>query len=208
MTLRFPILPTIIVAAAVAIMIGLGIWQLQRKDEKEALLSLYAANIEKPAMAFPKLGPVPVEAMFRQSSSTCLKIVNWRTGSARDSSGKPGISYIAECSSGAEGPGFLANLGISNRPDLKPEWTGGIVSGMIVTEPSRQSFIERAFGKTVVLRPMLVASTALPGMRAAARPDPKDVPNNHMAYAVQWFLFAAAAAVIYLLALRKRQNQA
>jgi surfeit locus 1 family protein len=40
-----------------------------------------------------------------------------------------------------------------------------------------------------------------------ARPNPDDVPNNHMAYAVQWFLFAAAAAVIYLLALRKRQAE-
>jgi cytochrome oxidase assembly protein ShyY1 len=27
---RLPVLPTIIVAAAVALMIGLGIWQLQR----------------------------------------------------------------------------------------------------------------------------------------------------------------------------------
>jgi surfeit locus 1 family protein len=30
------------------------------------------------------------------------------------------------------------------------------------------------------------------------------VPNNHLAYAVQWFLFAGVAAVIYALALRRR----
>jgi surfeit locus 1 family protein len=30
------------------------------------------------------------------------------------------------------------------------------------------------------------------------------VPNNHLAYAVQWFLFAAVASVIYVLALRWR----
>ena len=35
---RFPVISTIIVALAVATMIGLGIWQLQRKGEKEALL--------------------------------------------------------------------------------------------------------------------------------------------------------------------------
>jgi surfeit locus 1 family protein len=28
------------------------------------------------------------------------------------------------------------------------------------------------------------------------------VPNNHRSYAVQWFLFAAAALIIYLLAVR------
>ena len=40
---RLPIFPTIVVAAAVAIMIGLGMWQLQRAEWKEALLARYAA---------------------------------------------------------------------------------------------------------------------------------------------------------------------
>src|SRR5205085_173423 len=35
---RLPLIPTIIVAAAVAIMIGLGVWQLQRARWKEGLL--------------------------------------------------------------------------------------------------------------------------------------------------------------------------
>ncbi len=30
------------------------------------------------------------------------------------------------------------------------------------------------------------------------------MPNNHLAYAVQWFLFAAIAGAIYVLALRRR----
>ena len=30
------------------------------------------------------------------------------------------------------------------------------------------------------------------------------MPNNHLAYAVQWFLFALTALVIYAIALRKR----
>ena len=36
---RLPILPTIIVAAAVAVMIGLGIWQLQRAEWKNRLIA-------------------------------------------------------------------------------------------------------------------------------------------------------------------------
>ncbi|MGZ8297195.1 MAG: SURF1 family protein, partial [Allosphingosinicella sp.] len=31
--MRFPLIPTILVAAAVATMIALGIWQLRRADE-------------------------------------------------------------------------------------------------------------------------------------------------------------------------------
>ncbi|MEH6723965.1 MAG: SURF1 family cytochrome oxidase biogenesis protein, partial [Qipengyuania sp.] len=35
--MRFPIVPTVIVAAAIATMIALGVWQLGRMNEKEAL---------------------------------------------------------------------------------------------------------------------------------------------------------------------------
>ena len=48
---RWPIIPTIIVIIAVAIMIGLGVWQLQRKAEKEALLARYNAADGLPAIA-------------------------------------------------------------------------------------------------------------------------------------------------------------
>jgi surfeit locus 1 family protein len=54
------------------------------------------------------------------------------------------------------------------------------------------------------LRPMLIARVPVAGLKAAAPPKIDDVPNNHLAYAVQWFLFAAIAAVIYGLAVRKR----
>lgn len=202
---RFPLIATTVVGLAIAAMIALGVWQLQRRSEKEALIALFAANMGKPAMAFPEMGPVPDEAMFRQSSAMCMKVVKWQSGSGRDVNGKPGILYIAECRTGAEGPGFLAAIGVADRPNLHPAWTGGEVRGMIVTEPNRHSLIERTVGVIPVPNPMLVAETAPKGMRAPAKPNPDDVPNNHLSYAVQWFLFAFAAAVIYLLALRKRQ---
>jgi surfeit locus 1 family protein len=50
-----------------------------------------------------------------------------------------------------------------------------------------------------------VAAPPLAGLEANAIPDPAEIPNNHFAYAVQWFVFAATALVIYGLALRKRR---
>ena len=38
-------------------------------------------------------------------------------------------------------------------------------------------------------------------------PSDDSLPNNHRSYAVQWFLFAAVASIIYALALRKRINE-
>ena len=50
---RLPLVPTIIVAAAAALMIGLGIWQLQRARWKDALIAQYAAAQKLPPMAWP-----------------------------------------------------------------------------------------------------------------------------------------------------------
>ena len=57
---RWPLIPTLLVAAAVATMVALGIWQVARAGEKQELIALYRANLAKPAMAFPTTGPVPV----------------------------------------------------------------------------------------------------------------------------------------------------
>jgi surfeit locus 1 family protein len=87
---------------------------------------------------------------------------------------------------------------------LKPEWTGGIAKGTIVTEPDKRSIIQKAFGADQVLRPMLIADQPIATLRPAAQPKPEDITNNHLAYAIQWFLFAAAALVIYVLAVRRK----
>ena len=50
----------------------------------------------------------------------------------------------------------------------------------------------------------LVASNPAPGLQASAPPSLDDIPNNHLSYAVQWFLFATVALVIYGLALRRK----
>jgi cytochrome oxidase assembly protein ShyY1 len=205
MTLRqLPLIPTILVAAAVATMIALGIWQIGRAGEKNALLALYRANLSRPATSFPALAPVPREAMFRQSSVHCLQVTGWRTEGGRSIDGTMGNRHIAACRTGAEGPGALVDMGVSQDPAAKPQWSGGIATGMITTEPDHTSLIARLFGRGPVLSPMLVADRPAPGLRASAKPSLDSVPNNHISYAVQWFLFAAVASIIYTLALRKR----
>jgi cytochrome oxidase assembly protein ShyY1 len=201
---RLPLIPTILVAAAVVTMIALGFWQIDRAGQKTDLIALYRANLVRPAMAFPDLGPVGREAMFRPSSVTCIEVMGWRAEGGRSADGLGGTRHIAECRTGVDGPGALIDLGVSQDPTVKPRWPGGVASGMITTEPDHGSMIARLFGGGPVLRPMLVADTAAPGLHPSARPSPDTVPNNHISYAVQWFLFAAIALIIYTLALRKR----
>lgn len=207
--MRLPPIATAIVALAVSAMIALGVWQLGRAGEKDALIGRYAANRNLPPRAFPPLAPVPDDAMFRKSHIVCLGVVDWRTEGGQTPSGQPGYRHIAACrTAGAEGPGALVDMGISADPAFRPQWTGGGVDGMITTEPEHRSLIGRIFGKAVPLRPMLVADVPAPGLAASTPPDPSGIPNNHRAYAVQWFLFAGVALVIFGLAVRGRARVA
>jgi surfeit locus 1 family protein len=203
---RLPLIPTIIVAVAIAVMIALGIWQIGRAKEKDALLALFRANAARPAMTFPRTAPVPREAMFRASSLMCLEVTGWQTHGGRATDGTTGYRHIASCRTGAEGPGALVDLGVSRDPTFKPVWNGGQVAGAITTEPDSTSLGGKLFGRSTPLRPMLVATDPAPGLKASARPSAENIPNNHIAYAGQWFFFALAAGVIYLLALRRRRK--
>jgi len=205
--MRFPLFPTLLVAAAVATMIALGIWQLRRADEKEALRAQYARNSALPPIALP-IGALPDETLlYRRATAFCLEPASWRLTGGKSAAGRTGTRYIAECRTGAEGPGFAADMGVSPNPRANPGWRGGEVTGTIVAEPSRSSFMQRLRGGSAPPRPMIVAERPAPGLEASARPS-ADVANNSLAYAFQWFFFAAAAAVIYALALRKRAHGA
>jgi cytochrome oxidase assembly protein ShyY1 len=185
-------------------MIALGCWQLQRRGDKEAVLAVARTNLTAPATIFPRSGPVPVQVLYRPSSLICLRVAGWDVQAGGAADGSSGFRYIARCVTGAEGPGALVALGVGNRPDLKPAWRGGRVAGWISEEPDHRSLWSRMTGPATVLRPMLIAQQAPVGLKQIAPPRVEDVPNNHLAYAVQWFLFAGIAAVIFLIAVRCR----
>jgi surfeit locus 1 family protein len=199
-----PIIPTILVLVAVAIMIALGVWQLDRRGEKEALIAQLSANRDLPPMAYPERAPVANEALFRKSRVTCLRVAGWRVTGGATPTGQGGYRHIAECVTGDEGSGALIDMGVAANPAFKPDWRGGTVDGLITTEPNQASVIGKAFGSVPPLRPMLVADVPAPGLAASAPPSTAGISNNHLAYAVQWFLFAGVALVIYVIALRRR----
>jgi surfeit locus 1 family protein len=187
---RLPLIPTLIVALCVAIMIGLGVWQLRRAAEKEALIRTYASAHLQPPIAFPKLIDGDALPLFRRAKGFCLQPVPKRVGAGRNQAGEPGYVHIVQCRTGMEGPGMAVQVGWSKDPNAGGSWRGGKVSGIIA--PDRQSLIR------------LVADTPAPGLEPSAPPSVDSIPNNHRSYAAQWFLFAIIAAVIYLLAVRKR----
>lgn len=200
---RIPIVATALVLLAAGAMVGLGIWQVQRHREKTALLAQYAQNQHLPAIAFPRI-PVNDALLFRRAGFLCLEVTGWVHEGGRNAKGGVGWRHIARCRTGAEGPGVTVQLGMSQSPDDRPMWKGGEVAGYITSAPDHTPIVARLFGRQLPRTLMLVADPPRAGLAPNPAADLSSVPNNHLAYAVQWFLFAALAVGIYAIALRGR----
>ena len=200
---RIPIVPTLLVLLAVGVMVRLGFWQLDRLHQKEALLARYSVAAQDTAVLSSD-DPHPWfrnadDYFYRRAEFSCRSVVGWEAVAGKNARGETGYVHIAHCT--AKNIFALDNasdrlgdivLGWSNRPE-NPIWTGGSVIGIV------------AHGGKLGFR--LVADSPQAGLEVSARPDPKDLPNNHLSYAVQWFLFALTALAIYALALRKRLQE-
>ena len=197
---RLPLLPTLIVGLSVAAMIALGLWQLlTRLPEKEAYLAQLAANPSRPPIAFPT---VPDDTLlFRRTRGYCAGPVTQRSAGA----GAAGFRIIATCAATPAAPPVLVQLGTTRDPAARATFAGGIVRGYISHAPDARPLLAGLWDHSP-RQLMLVADTPPPGLARNTPPDLSAVPNNHLAYGVQWFFFAAIASVIYVLALRRRDR--
>lgn len=184
-----PIIATAVVIAAIATMIALGIWQLQRAQWKEGILArFHAAQANADPVAYPLHAAAVEGALYRHSALTCNRVTDWQATTGYSSDGQVGFAHVATC---VLPDGQRAEVITGWSTDPKPStWAGGPVTGIV--GPAQGDAVR------------LVADPPLAGLAANKAPDPSNIPNNHLAYAVQWFLFALAAAVIYVLALRRR----
>lgn len=190
---RLPVIPTLVVLAAVAVMIRLGFWQIDRMHEKDASLAQYGSAQANPVVAaWPGGGGTHLvrrQLSYRQVRGDCAEVLRMQSISGQNAKGEAGWRHIAHCRmrEGYERGEIV--LGWS-RAAQGPVWSGGPVQGTFLLTGRYDA--------------RLVADPPLAGLEPNARPDPNDIPNNHWSYAIQWFLFAALALVIYGLALRKR----
>ena len=189
---RIPLLATLVVLIAAGIMIRLGFWQLERLQQKQDMIARFtAAQASQVAVVWPGSDPSAMPPPpYHRVVTTCARPTAIAPQSGQNAQGRAGWVQVATC---AVAPGRTARvvLGWSARP-APVSWSGGAVRGTFLVK-----------GGDVI-----VADPPLAGLAANARPDPRALPNNHLAYAVQWFAFAAVALVIYALAVRKRLSAA
>jgi len=195
---RIPVISTIVVVAAAATMVALGVWQLGRAEEKAALIARYEANLAASPVRLERPLDAP-DNLYRQVTMDCPRPFGWTAIAGRSASGQLGYAqrYVCQNESVHSGIGespllqVYAVIGWSRSPEMVV-WRGGTVSGILA--PLGEDF-------------KIVAEPPLADLEANATPDPSGLPNNHLAYAGQWFFFALTALVIYWLALRRRWRE-
>jgi cytochrome oxidase assembly protein ShyY1 len=198
---RLPLIPTLVVAAAAALMAWLGVWQLHRAAWKKGLLAQYEANAALPALDLDPLlarGAAHVPLAFRRVLVTCHAhdvVPDSRGG--RSLGGEPGTIYLVPCRPGAGG--------LAGRLMVDVGWTGLPLHGRRL---SLDGLVAGRLGSDDPGYPIrLTSAAATPPLQPAAAPSIADVPNNHISYAIQWFFFAGLAILIYALALRRRERR-
>ncbi|HXQ45290.1 MAG TPA: SURF1 family cytochrome oxidase biogenesis protein [Caulobacteraceae bacterium] len=228
---RFEIVPAIAAVTGIVILIGLGVWQIQRLHWKQAILARVAALQAAP--------PQPLAALLARAASgedvdyhrvemTCP---NLETGPYLRLyavwQGYGGYRLIAACPVAA-GPyrailvdrGFIAQgLTATRGQTLAQPIVGVLRKGdqrNFVT-PANEPGANLWYWRDIpAMATALGVSAPAPSFLMLERPAPPpggptpaaipaDIPNNHLQYAITWFGLALALAGVYLATLWTRR---
>lgn len=227
-SLRFrpTLVPTLMVLAMLPVLIGLGIWQLQRLDWKTALLAHIEDQIAAAPVAMPAAIDDPAEWEYRRVSvrgrfvaGRALVLLN-RTYEGR--AGGHLIAAFERTDAGADGgsPTLLIDRGwIPDTTAVATAWAvpeGEVTVDGVLRAPPPQGWMQPDNDPVahqwywVDLAAMADALDVAPaptmlleaGVEGTAPPiggqTQLNIPNDHLQYALTWFGLAAVLVVIYL----------
>ena len=227
---RFPWGLTVASALLFVLLVGLGVWQVQRMQWKAALIADAAA-----AAALPLASPAEVfgadRPEFRKVALVCpgLSTAPWvELQSIHE--GRAGVRLISACRDPRlqqtllVDRGFVADI-VSARPPVAPSTTPLQVVAEVRTTPPPGPMAVAAEGRHFYARDnaamaealdvegpvapwTLFAVTSSNPEWAALRPTapPAAFSNNHLGYAITWFGLALALAGFYVALLRRKMK--
>ncbi|MFN4295486.1 MAG: SURF1 family protein [Brevundimonas sp.] len=226
----FPWLLTVLAAVVLAVLLGLGVWQVQRMAWKEGLIDQ--------ARAAAVVAPVPAAEALNQPGGEFRRVIlecpNLNAApfvelqSIHD--GDAGVRLISACRPAGVETTFLVDRGfVREEISARPAVTSGLDPVRIIAvvreapqpnwmspPPQDGRFFARdheAMGRALdvegpVDSRVLFAETSANPEWAALTPvvPPAAFTNNHLGYALTWFGLAAALIVFYALMLKRRRR--
>jgi len=231
---RPTLLGSLVAAAALAVLLGLGFWQVERLAWKSDLIAELRARAAEPALKLPPVFP-PEDLQYRRVRLTGSFLPGKLLRSApRNLNKRPGV-YVYAPFVLTDGRTILVELGwlpltasefgtgaLPQGPQnfeailLRDGWRG---SDWLkpANDPAKNVWhyvdtLAMAGAAGLVMPVTELYAVAPPG---ALPPDllggdlkPRqpglDIPNNHLEYAITWFALAAILVVIFVLYHRRR----
>ncbi|MFZ4690129.1 MAG: SURF1 family protein [Polymorphobacter sp.] len=199
---RIPVFPTLLTVVMLAVLVSLGVWQLQRREWKAALIARLEAAQTQPLLEpadYRRAMTREASVQYRRAELPCspgtVLPYDIKGGSSR--TGTSGYMVLVSCRPNNRPPDIVAVAGWTQRPDAVrvPVTVDTIFRGIIIERPYGDASARPQF--------MLIPDTAVPPLQPARLPTPADLPDNHLSYAGQWFGLAIVLAAIYGLWLRR-----
>ncbi|MBD9526796.1 SURF1 family protein [Paracoccus sp. PAR01] len=222
--MRRYLFPLIVGILGCAILISLGLWQLDRLKWKQAMLDqiesrIAGAPVPLPAAVDPGMKYMPVLV----SGTTTGQEIDVLSGTKDSGGGYQVISsFVTD-----DGRKILLDRGFVDqdhrhdpRPATRLEVAGNLhwpeEKGSATPAPNLDQNIwfardVPAMAAKLGTEPVLVVAAEIRGDAQGVQPMPvavQGIPNNHLSYAVQWFMIAAVwAGMTLALIWRIRQRQ-
>ncbi len=219
------IVPLLFGVIGAAVLVGLGAWQLQRLAWKEGIVAAIAARMDEPPVALPAMPDPATDAYLHVSVSGAF------TGQALDvlvsrKQVGPGFRVVAVLQAD-DGRRVLVDRG------FVPDGSRGVghgaggpvtVTGNLLWPDEVDGFTPPpdaatglwyardlpAMAEKLQAEPVLVVARSETGEGVAPWPvDTTGIPNDHLGYAVQWFLLALVwlgMTILYLWRMRRRMG--
>lgn len=220
---QLPVVPTFMTLVALAILLGLGVWQLQRLQWKSGLIAAIETNLAQPVSPLPS-GAIDVEAWrYRKAGITGRfhhdKEIHLYSASAQ---GKPGYQIITPVER-PDGSFVMFNRGWVPLENRAPQTRqAGQIEGLltltgIVRKPWTQNIFVAEnepqaniwfYGDLDGMAKFLgIVHYAPLFLEADETPNPGGLPiggqsrvkisNDHLSYALTWFSLAIALLLVY-----------
>lgn len=208
--MRRYLFPALLGIVGCTILINLGLWQLRRLDWKEGLLADIQARIDAPAVPLPdEVDPSMKYMPVTVSGTTTGDEIDVLSGTKELGGGYQIVSgFVTD-----DGRRIMVDRGFvpqearhSLRPPVRLTINGNLhwpdEKGSSTPDPnlSENIWFARdvpAMAKQLDTQPVLVVASQVEGDAQGVEPIPvaiEGIQNNHLSYAVQWFMIAAAWA--------------
>lgn len=232
MVRRFPWGLTLVVIPAIAVLIALGVWQMQRLAWKNALIADSEIAATLPRAPLYDLFGDGTGQEFRRVSVVCDGLASAPFVEMRSIvEGEGGVRLYSLCRTPEFAlpllidRGFIAD-GVTERPAVAASDVPLMLEGELREIPKASWLTPRSDTKTFYAPDALAMSAALGGTGPAAplmifatsstnpemgalRPSapPAAYSNNHLGYALTWFGLALGLVGVYVAMLRLRRQK-